>query len=139
MPPDTLVSTGLVLKLAHQQVECQRVLLGWEQLIVSHQEVAGTDVVEVEIIVLIACDIALRVDHRGRVLLEIFAQPLVAIGGIDVKHPVELYSRLVRPVRHPDREIEMVRMWCPLHFRSCNPLAEMVIVSRSDAYGDEQH
>ena len=115
MPPDTLVSTGLVLKLAHQQVECQRVLLGREQLIVSHQEVARTDVVEVEVIVLVACDVALCVDHLGRIFLEIVAQFLVAIGGIDIEHPVEFHPRLVRPVRHPGREVEIVGMWRPLH------------------------
>ena len=71
-------------------------------------------------------------------IFEEVVQLLVAIGGIDDEHPVEFHPRLVRPVRHPGREIEIIGMWCPLHFRGGDPLAVMDVINCSDAYGDEQ-
>ena len=121
MPPYLFLRSRLFFQLP---VECAEgfpyVFLRLE--FVQTVDVAGcSNVVEVEIFVLIARDIAFLVDHFSGIFAQILQNFLVSVGQIGVEHGFLLDAHDIAPAGFLGK-IEQVGLGCALHLRPRQPL-----------------
>lgn len=99
MPPHAILCPRLFFKLLEDCLQCFVRLLFGEQLVHAQYEASRTGVVKVEILVLVARDVSLFVNHSGRVSLQIAYYAVAAIRQVSVEHCLQFYSAGVVPAR----------------------------------------
>ena len=77
VPVNAFLGARLVLKLLEQGLQCQFVSLAREEVLHAEYKLRRAHVVEVEILVFIAGDVSLLVNHLRRIFLQIFDDALV--------------------------------------------------------------
>ena len=69
MPINTFLGTRLLLQLLEECLQCLVGTLRREEVVHTEDEFSRANIVEIEILVLVSSDIALFVNHLGRVFL----------------------------------------------------------------------
>ena len=137
MPIYAFLGARLVLQLLEEGLQGKFCALAREEVVHAKDELRRAHIVEVEILIFITCDVALLVNHLGRIFLQIVDDSLIVgfsvatlegalailVGEVSVEHTFHLDAHHITPTGFVWREIEVVWMSHTLHFTVGEPLA----------------
>ena len=135
VPVNTFLGARLVLQLLEERLQCQFAALAREEVVHAEDELRGAHIVEVEILIFVACDVSLFVNHLGWIFFQVVDDCLVVGFGISslegalsafvmeigVEHTFHLNAHYVAPLWLL-AEVEQVRLRYALHLAVGEPL-----------------
>ena len=133
VPPHPLLCSGLVFQLFEDGFQCFQVFLLRFQSIHSQNEPCRTHIVEIEVLVLVSCHVAVVVNHLCRILSQVFHDALVLVSQVCIEHSLHLYAHHVTPFGLGG-EVEHVGLWHAGHLRVSQPFAIVLI----RVFGEQQ-
>ena len=136
VPVNAFLGARLVLKLFEERLQCQFAALAREEVVHAEDELRGAHIVEIEILIFVACDVSFFVNHLGWIFFQVVDDSLVVGFGISslegalpvfvmevgVEHAFHLNAHHVAPVRFLRAEVEVVWVGSAQHLAVGEPL-----------------
>ena len=94
----------------------------------AQDELGSTHIVEVEVFVFVASDVAFLIDHLGRIFLQVVEDGIVAflVVLVGVEHSLHLDTHYIAPLGLA-AEVEQVRVGYTLHLAIGEPFAIVLV------------
>ena len=136
VPVNAFLGARLVLELLEERLQRQFAALAREEVVHAEDELRCAHIVEVEVLIFVACDVSLLVNHLGRIFFQVVDDGLVVGFGISslegalsvfvveigVEHTFHLNTHYIAPARFLRTEVEVVWVWSALHLAVGEPL-----------------
>ena len=126
VPPNALFGARVVLQLLEEDRQSLAHLLLREQTVILQQETCRTDVVEVELVIVVALYRTVLMHHETRVFCHIVREDGVAIGFVAVEDSLQLQTYAIVPPALRTLlgvvEVEVYGVRHSLHLAPCHPL-----------------